>query len=874
MKKTLHLVCNAHIDPVWLWNWQEGLAETLSTFRTAAGFCDEFESFVFCHGESLLYEWVEEFEPELFARVQELVKAGRWHIMGGWYVQPDCNMPSGESFVRQILTGKNYFREKFGTEPRTAINFDPFGHSRGLVQILKKSGYTSYLFCRPDEKWLRLPADDFVWKGYDGSEIIAHRAGDHYNSELGKAAHKIETWLSMNQTKSSGLLLWGIGNHGGGPSRRDLDAIEKKMRNEETGNVFGIRHSTPEEYFDTLDKDDLPVFSGGLNPWAVGCYTSMAKVKQMHRRLESQYFTTENMLAIAALQGIMDYPKTELNTALKDLLFCQFHDILPGTSISEVEEFTLQKMSHALEILTQLQTKAFFVFLSGMTPAGDGEFPIIVYNHHPFDYEAIIAIELQPPEPNPDTDTFLMPEVFDVQGNKIIIQLEKESSNIINDHRKYIIFKAKLSASSMNRFSCYLRKIDIDLKPKIQQPIIKQPKSLNFNNGLMEVEINQDTGLIDKYNIGDTNYLLPDALRLLVIRDNPDPWGMQVSSFRDVIGEFTLMSKTESAEFAGVGLSELEPVRVIEDGPVRTIVEALFKYNHSTGHIRYAIPKSGTEFEVEIKIYMMEKDRMIKLSVPSRFAGGNCCGQVACGVEQFGNSGNEHIAQKWVAISDQENTLTIINDSTHGFDYQNGELRLSLLRTPAYSAHPVEGKSRIVSPDRFEPRMDQGERNFRFWLNAGPCDDRLDNINREAKLHNEPLMTLCCFPRGQSEILKSGVKLSNDIIDLSALKMSEDGKYLIIRLFEPTGKRREVRVTVPVMDLSFNVYLDKFELKTIAIDIESKSICETDLLERKQNGLESCCTKKDRSICISCRDRRIRVLLSKIAAREFCIWRN
>ncbi|MCX5759100.1 MAG: hypothetical protein NTU83_11445 [Candidatus Hydrogenedentes bacterium] len=120
----LHLICNAHLDPVWLWEWEEGAAEALSTFRTAADLCEEFEEFVFNHNEVTLYKYVEEYEPALFARIQKLVAAGRWHVMGGWYLQPDCNMPCGESFVRQILIGKAYFKEKFGVEPTTAINFD------------------------------------------------------------------------------------------------------------------------------------------------------------------------------------------------------------------------------------------------------------------------------------------------------------------------------------------------------------------------------------------------------------------------------------------------------------------------------------------------------------------------------------------------------------------------------------------------------------------------------------------------------------------------------------------------------------------------------------------------------------------------------
>ncbi len=130
--KSIHLICNAHLDPVWLWEWQEGAAETLATFRTAADLCEELDGFVFNHNEVILYQWVEEHEPELFERIRTLVNVGKWHIMGGWYLQPDCNMPSGESFVRHALLGKRYFLDRFGVEPKTAINFDPFGHTRGL----------------------------------------------------------------------------------------------------------------------------------------------------------------------------------------------------------------------------------------------------------------------------------------------------------------------------------------------------------------------------------------------------------------------------------------------------------------------------------------------------------------------------------------------------------------------------------------------------------------------------------------------------------------------------------------------------------------------------------------------------------------------
>ena len=223
--KELHLLCNAHLDPVWLWQRPEGVAEAISTFRIAAAFCDEYDGFVFNHNESVLYEWVEEHEPELFKKIQRLVNEGKWRIMGGWYLQPDCTMPCAESFIRQIETGNRYFLEKFSQKPACAINFDPFGHTRGLVQILKKCGYDYYLLTRSG---FPIPERDFLWKGFDGSEIIAHKSNG-YGTGKGKVLDKVNSSLE-NEYSDNGinLMLWGIGNHGGGPSRTDLESLDRK----------------------------------------------------------------------------------------------------------------------------------------------------------------------------------------------------------------------------------------------------------------------------------------------------------------------------------------------------------------------------------------------------------------------------------------------------------------------------------------------------------------------------------------------------------------------------------------------------------------------------------------------------------------------
>ena len=310
MSKRLHLICNAHLDPVWQWEWEEGAAEALSTFRIAADFCEEYDSFVFCHNEALLYEWIEEYDKPLFEHIRALVKKGKWHIMGGWHLQPDCNMPSGEGFVRQILSGRKYFMEKFGVAPTVAVNLDPFGHSRGLVQILTKSGYDGYLFMRPGDgdRFIKLPANEFKWIGYDDSEVTAVRIHGGYNSGKGKAAEKIRAYANACAEGDFFLCLWGIGNHGGGPSKKDLDDIEV-LTAEMAKNDTTLIQSTPELYIKEVnERRTLPTYDKGLNPWSPGCYTSQVRIKQRYRSAENTFFMTESMASHASLEKLMDRP--------------------------------------------------------------------------------------------------------------------------------------------------------------------------------------------------------------------------------------------------------------------------------------------------------------------------------------------------------------------------------------------------------------------------------------------------------------------------------------------------------------------------------------------------------------------------------------
>jgi alpha-mannosidase len=832
-KKVVHLICNAHLDPVWLWEWEEGAAEAISTFRTAAELAEKNGTFIFNHNEVTLYKWVQEYEPQLFERIKKLVKKGNWHIMGGWYLQPDCNMPSGESFVRQILLGKAYFKKHFGVEPHTAINFDPFGHTQGLVQIMKKSGFTGYLFGRPTDPFIKFPADDFIWQGYDGSQILATRFSGWYNTGLGKAAPEIEKRIALRPNEDVQAILWGVGNHGGGPSRKDIADVNKLIQNRKD---VEIRHSTPEEYHKGIAKnlDKLQKWNSDINPWAVGCYTSMIRVKQKHRLLENEIYCLEKMASTASANGLMKYPYEEIHEALCDLMVGEFHDILPGSSVQPVEEAAIRMFDHALEITSRLKARAFFSLASGQKKANEGEIPILVYNHHPFKVQQTVECEFNIFDFNWDK-TFTNVHVYQ-NGKQIPCQVEQELSMMGVDWRKRVVFNTTLLPNQMNRFDCRLEVIPQKPQPKVKA---KNDKFI-FKTKDLEVVVNAKTGLIDKYKVNGRDFVKAGAFKPIVLTDDLDPWGMTITSFPDVCAEFKVMDKKEAAKFAGItsnkmmkGVKELDAVRVIEDGPVRTVIEALFKYDDSFICQKYRLPKYGTEIEIEMTVLWNQKQQMLKLQIPVNGKNAEYIGQVAYGVGKLPSNGGEAVAQKWTAVvSKKDNSaLSCINDGIYGSDFNGNLLKLTLLRSAAYSTHPMNEEITIPK-DRFMNRIDQGQRNYKFWFNAGKLGDRLEKIDRESLVKNEKPFALSFFPNGDGKTPKPLAILSDNAVQITTMKKAESNDDMIIRLFEPTGKNRTATLSLPAIGKTIKINLGKFEIKTIRINAKTGKYFETDLLEK------------------------------------------
>ena len=333
--------------------------------------------------------------------------------------------------------------------------------------------------------------------------------------------------------------------------------------------------------------------------------------------------------------------------------------------------------------------------------AAENEIPILIYNPHPYPVAGIFECEFQLPDQNWQ-DTFSYPAVSQ-DGRAIPAQTEKEQSNLNLDWRKRVVFAAELAPMQVSRFDCTLQVLPRKPAPQLQP----QDGKLTLKTERLEVMINCATGLMDRYRVDGIDYLAENAFQPLVIGDDDDPWGMNVQGFREVVGRFSLMSPAEGTAFSGVRERVLDSVRVIEDGAVRTVVEAVFSYGHSFACLHYKLPKRGTEIEVQLRVLWNEKSRMLKLALPTPFLDGRYSGQVAFGVAELPADGREVVAQKWVGVcsADDQQALTCVNHGVYGSDFAGGELRLSLLRSPGYAGHPIfdrpiHAPGPLFTPDR------------------------------------------------------------------------------------------------------------------------------------------------------------------------------
>jgi len=749
----LAMTGHAHLDLAWLWPLAETRRKGRRTFASVLSLMDRYEDFVFNQSSAQLYEWVKREAPELFERVKERVAEGRWETVGGSWVEPDCQVPSGESFVRQLLYGQRYFAERFGRRSTVAWLPDAFGFSPGIPQILRGAGLTGFFTHKM--KWNeenRFPHDLFLWEGVDGSRVLAHffeNPGADYNGDIAPF-DLLGTWRNAGPaTKRHGesLFSFGWGDGGGGPSERML---ENFARLKEFPALPRLRMSRVDDFFSSLPQEGLPVWVGELYlELHRGTLTSQGKVKKLNREAEHRLLEAEAFAAIAALRGAR-YPKDELERLWKTLLLNQFHDILPGSSIHEVYEEAHGQLEGAVRGAEGLRDAA-LGDLAGPSEGCAATDAMIVANAGLSPRPLSIVL--------PPGSVAQGASLTDAAGETLPVQ-ETGDGLLVHDPAQEVPGLGWTTLRVGRR------------APREPEPV---PSVLAeaagggavLENELLRVEVGSEGALGRVYDKeADREALRGPGNLLRAYADKPRQWDAW-----DV---------DEGYEREEISTLAAEGVAVVEDGPLRGAVRAAYRWRDSEVVQTYRLLAGSRRVEIATEIDWRERPVLLRALFPLNVHARHATFETMYGAQERPTHRNtswdaarfEVSAHRWADLSESGYGAALLNDGKYGHSAHRNVLGLSLVRSPLY-------------PD---PTADLGRHGFTYalyphgghWTEAG--------VVEEAFALNSPLVALPggSPPDGNGLVAAEGLPLA-----LGSLKLAEDGDGVILRVHEPHGARGE-----------------------------------------------------------------------------------
>lgn len=822
----IHLIGNAHLDPIWLWRWQEGCGEVLQTFRSALDRLNEYPDFVFTCSSASYYRWVEEIAPDMFEEIRARVKEGRWVPVNGWWVQPDCNLPSAESFARHALYSQLYYYEKFGVICHTGYNVDSFGHNYTLPQLLKQSGMDHYVMMRPGiHENAEIPQQLFWWESPDGSRVLTyHILKDSYGiSGKNHLTEHLDVMEGLADEKQLGMMLfYGVGNHGGGPTRGDIEFMMDKMKEEGYEN---IKFSSPDEYFKYVLANPLnvPVWKDDLQHHASGCYSATSMIKRLNRLTENALQSAEKWNTIAAKTTNFQPNTSEFAEAWRDLLFNQFHDIFDGCSIMEAYEDVNETMGHAMTIASRAQNNAHLrivrtidTWVDGVSdPVNADDFrlnvlphevrnrdhrgrfprPVVVFN--PLSWEITTPVQTYKPSCR----------VQDAQGNDVVFQNVRSSRS--NDSHSDTLFLA--TVPPMGYATYWLTSGDKSSVSSVQTAVraVETDDSIELENEYLKVRFDRATGCItylgDQKN--EANYLRsPGAVPVVIDDEKSDTWAHMVFKFHKI-----------------KGIMKLESIELVEAGPLRALVRVKHSFNHSFLTQNFMLSAGQKTLDVKCKTIWQEPFTMLKFSFPLAGEEEIATHEVPAGFIKRPCNGEEEPVHQWgdvtVTADGIRRGISILNDSKYSYDCPGAEIRLTALRNVIFADHYSD---RPAADFQF---TDEGLQRFEYgiYLHEGEAETS-DVVKEATHMNNRMVPVPESYHKGTGEPqVKSYLSIDADNVIVTALKLSEDGTgSVILRCYETRGKSVRALVQSEAFDFAFYSEFKPHQIKTFRIEPDGK----------------------------------------------------
>ena len=810
----IHMIGNAHIDPVWFWHWQEGVHEVMATFRSALDRLQETPNFVFTAACACYYKWVEELDPDMFREIQEQVRLGRWRIVGGMWIQPDCNMPSGESFARQLLLSQRYFQEKFGITVKTGYNVDSFGHAATLPMLLRHAGIHHYVMQRPEMRENgEIPFPVFLWEAPDGSQVTTFRI-DSYATGFGDITQRIQHGLEMQKAAGHSVMaFYGVGNHGGGPTIANLRSLQEYQATGKDGDQ--VIFSDPDAYFDALAAEDvrLPLWKKELQHHASGCYSATSLIKALNRQTESALTRTEAFGALSS--ALTGHRPGSLRQGWENLLFNQFHDILCGCSIGEAyadarmqlgeaqslaareEAAALQKISWRIDTLQGIpgrrRSKESHFALWELDGLGT---PLIVFNPHPYEVTAPVQVYGG------------VRHITDETGAETPVQIVRASRT--NGGDKWdSLFSATVPALGYRLYWVYLgeigqtthnndRPLMTPADNRIPDACPLKAAPYRLENDRIALRIDEATGmpcsLIHKAT-GKEILASPARAQLFDIA-HCDTWAHMVFQF-DKAG----------ACFAGCECT------VVENGPVRATLRVILRCGESTLTQDYSLTAQGDQIDVRAHLDMHTPLHMLKLCYPVAAKEPMAHAEVPYGYVERPCDGCEETAHRWMHLGNEEIGLGIINDGKYSFSAPENELRFTVANTSVYADH--YGQQYRDDDCR---HGDMGLQEFRYALVPCAASWQKAGLPRRGEELNQSLVSVAeTYHSGKLPPRYEGLQIDAENVSLGALKRSEEDNGWVLRLNETMGRPACARIHAPMLGRDLQVEMAPRSLKTLLV---------------------------------------------------------
>ncbi len=774
---SIRAVGNAHIDMAWLWPWTETVEVTRNTFSSVLNLMQEYPDFTFTHGSPANYAWMEEKYPSLFEQIRRRVKEGRWEVIGGMWVESDQNLPDGESFTRQLLHGKRYFKEKFGVDVRTGWTPDSFGYNWQLPQIYKRSGID--FFVTQKIGWndtTKFPHKLFWWEGLDGSRVLTYFPHDYVNP-IEPVSMARDLAEQLPKTKSPELMhLYGIGDHGGGPTREMLDAARRWQS--PAALYPRLRFSTAQSFFDDINKKldtlTVPVWKNELYlEYHRGTYTTQAKTKQNNRRSEALMLNAEKFSSFATLFG-RAYPQTELNDAWRKVLFNQFHDILPGSGIAPVYVDAARDQAEVRRSAGGILTSAMQGIATRIRTAGVGA-PVVVFNSLGWDRNDVVEVEV------PLAGVPGAISVRDSEGKTILAEL------VSRDEEAQAV-RVRFLAEGVSSFGYKVfhvmpataAQMQMDALPMRIPDTPARATAGKLENEFLRVQVDGKSGCITS--------LFDKKLRRETLAAGS--CGNLLQAFRDKPKDWDAWNIDADFENQKWDLTDAEEVKLVETGPVRAVIRVVRRFQSSRFVQNITLYAGVPRVDLRMEADWHEEHILIKAAVAVAAKSDFATFEIPYGSIQRPTTRNtpaekamfEVPALRWADISDANRGVSLLNDSKYGHDAKGNVLRISLLRSPKW-------------PDR---NADMGRHEFTYsiyphagtWREAG-------TVRRGYEL-NYPLLAIAAnahtgaLPREHSFV---AIEPGNIIV--TAIKKAEDDDGLIIRFYESAGRETQVTLRVP-----------------------------------------------------------------------------